>query len=312
MFKKTVLFCFVFAVSSFVLPQSILAIAQMTEPIVIENVMRGQEFVKTLSLFNSKDEVDTYGLEGSGEVENWVTFYDVSDINFENPITQQDVPSKSYQDVKMQIIVPTDIPNGQYIGQAVVFTMPSTSTDETDGVSIQVRQKVGREIDITVTDEEIVDLFARVNPVSYDIEEGEELSIKVTYENQGNILLTPSIGLKIINTQDNSTPFEAVFPYPSADSPVGAKLTHDVFVKWQTVGEKNGRYQADIKIILDNEVIQTEDFRFNLGPIPGGKVAGLATVAKLGGGNLVLGWIVIGIILLIIAGILIFINKRRN
>ncbi len=295
------------------LPSNVLAIAQLTKPIIINDVMKGQEFTETVTLFNAKEVVDTYGLEGSGDVEEWLSFYATGDVSFESPITQVDVPAKSYQNAIVKINVPSDIPNGEYIGQVLVVSIPEES-DEVGTTTVQVRQKVGREIIVTVTDEDIVDARTAIIPVSYDMDEGVELVINLKYENEGNVLVKPSVGLQIVNTEGGSTVFDAVFLYPVDEEPVGAKTTKVIPIKWQTTGQPNGRYEARIKVIVGEDIVQEDDFRFNLGLSKGVQEGsfGISIVSILGGGNLVLGWFIIGIVLLIIAGVLIIIKKRRN
>ncbi len=306
--KKLFSIVLFFLLGAIGLPQATLAIGQLTQPIVISDILRGEELIETLSLFNSKAEPDDYGLEGKGDVEDWLSFYEVDDVNFENPITQVNVPAKSYQDVKMKINVPSDIPNGEYVGQAIVHSMPTDNGSTTGTTTMTVRQKIGREIFITITDEEIIDLQAAVIPEFYDIDEGQQLNINIEYNNKGNILLKPSVGLKIISTIDNSTVFDAVFAYPVDQEPIAAKTTKTIPIKWQSAGQPKARYEARLKIIVDEDVVQEEDFRFNLG-LSEDKT--LSLVAKLGNGSLALGWVIIGIVLLIIAAILIVIRRKK-
>lgn len=306
MAKKTTFLIIIFLIFNFLFSQTVSGIGMMTKPIVIENVLRGQEVTALLNLYNSQEKAVNYQLKGEGEIANWATFYKIDDKNLENPIQEIEIPPNSPRDVIVKFQVPEDIPNGQYIGQVAIVTAPE-KTKESGKMTISLRQKVGRKVVITVTDEEVINFKTTVIPLKYNINKGDFLKIKVIYNNQGNILIKPDLQLKII--KNNQVIFNAIFPYPEGEDGV-KPFKRKVFpnlIEWSTAGQTSGRYQAEIKVLLNGQLREEKNFSFKIVSL-GERF--LAAVALVGGGNLTFGWVVIGGILVIISAILAIIRQR--
>lgn len=302
--SKITIFLAIFLIFSFILPQMVFSIGQMTKPILIENVLRGQEITETLKLFNSEDKEVVYGLKAEGDIENWASFYGIEDKNLENPVTQIKIPPASYLDAIVKFTIPEDTPNGQYSGEIAVTSAPKKDS-ETENMVASVFQKIGREVLITVTDNEIIRLDAVFIPLKYGVKEGDSLKIKVIYDNQGNVSLRPDIQLTIIKS--NKTVFNAIFPYPEAEEAIKPKTTKTMpLIEWQTAGQENGQYRAEIKVLLDNEVVEEHDFKFTIGFTSG--TGFLAFITKLGAS----GWFIIGAFFAALAGILAFFQKNSK
>lgn len=289
----------------FGLSQAVFGIGQMTKPIEIRDILRGQEFTNTLTLLNSKDKKVVYDLEAIGEIENWAAFYKIEDKDLKNPIDEIQIPPKSYLDAIVKFTIPKDTPNGRYLGEVEIISVPDEDS-KNKATTATVFQKVGRKVSITVTDKENINFKTAVIPEKYDIKRGELLKIKVIYDNRGNVLIRPDFQLKI--TKGGSAVFDAIFPYPEGENPVKPFNIKEFpsLVKWETAGQEVGKYKAEIEILLNGKVIEEEDFRFNI------KSANklLAAVAFLGGGNITLGWFVAGSFFLLIAAASVFINKK--
>jgi len=313
MFKKIVLFAFVCAVVSFVVPQSVLGIGQMTEPIIFEDILRGQEIFETLILFNSEGEDVVFHLEATDEINGWATFYDLEDKNLETPLTKVTLVKESRLRLQTKFEVPSDIPNGTYSGAIAVIKIPEAS--EADGVSTIVKQRVDREVSITITDQEVIALETTIIPEKYAVKKDESLKVKVFYHNKGNIVIKPNLEIKVIRINDNNTVFNAIFPYPDNEEsvkPLEKKEFID-FINWSTIGQEKGKYRVNLNVLLDGGVVEEHSFRLVIGSVISSDVNGfLSFIAFIGGGNLTLSWFIIGIVILIIAGVLFFINKRRN
>lgn len=310
--KKIANLLIILIILSFVLPQMVLAIGQMTKPIVLQDVLRGQEVTEVLNLFNSEDKEVTFGLKAEGQIESWASFYQIDDKNLENPITEIQIPPQSRLNAIVKFTVPKDTPNGEYSGEVAIFTLPSKDK-KTGEMSVSVLQRVGREVSITVIDKEILKFETTIIPLKYGVRKAESLKIKVIYENLGNVSIKPDLQLKI--TQAGNTIFNAIFPYPEGEKAV-RPFERKVFpnlIEWQTAGQEDGKYRAEIKILLDGKVIKEDRFRFTIG-VDIEKMLGkvLAAIAWFGGGNLVLGWFIIGGVILAITIILNFLSKRKK
>ena len=70
-------------------------------------------------------------------------------------------------------------------------------------------------------------------------------------------------------------------------------------IEWQTTGQENGNYTAELKVILNGQEIQSYSFKFLIGHFQNSMW--IAAVSFLGGGNLAVGWFVIAGMLLVLA-----------
>ena len=312
--KKTILLTAIFLICGAVFPQTVFGIGQVTKPIVIEDALRGQEVIATLDLFNSKDTEVPYGLSAEGEISEWASFYETNDKNLENPVTEVQIPAKSYLKVKTKFAVPEDIPNGEYSGKVYVFTAP-IKDEETGEMRIAVSQRVGREVSIIVTDNEIIQFDTAIIPLKYSVEKDKPLEIKIIHTNQGNVMVKPDIQLKII--KEKVIIFNAVFPYPEDEKAVRSLERKTMpLIEWQTTGQEIGRYQAEIDILNNGEIVKNDSFGFSITET-GKSVAldsnnSLNIFAGIGGGNTTVGYLLAGGLILALSFVIIKKRPKRK
>ncbi len=285
------------------------ALGQITEPIVIKSAMRGQSATAVLTILNSESKEIKVDLKAEGQIASWASFYDINDKKMANPISQLLLPIKAYQDAMVKFEIPKDAANGTYTGVIGVATVPETDASKTESRS-NVSQRVDREVSITVSDKEVIVLNVSVIPSSYDLATGKPLKIRLIYDNQGNVAIKPDTQLKI--SRDGQSIYNAIFPYPETEEPVRPQQIKELSVpiEWSTTGQPSGKYQAEIKVLVNGQIVKENSFRFSVGMVKLSAGGLLAAVTTIGQGNLTLGWFVIGGILIIIAGILILFNKR--
>ncbi|MEK7097569.1 MAG: hypothetical protein AAB906_01860 [Patescibacteria group bacterium] len=305
------------SIFSFGFCQTALGIAQLTQPIVFKDILRGQEVTAVLKLINTEYKTVTYQLVAEGDIASWASFYKTDYKNLQSPITKIEVPPRSDIDATIKFIVPDDVPNGEYTGLSTIMIAPET-TSKTDGTSASVFQKVGRQVSITVTDEELVKLETDIIPVSYDVEKGEPLQIKIVHRNLGNVSIRPDVKLKIVKISGDEkmvleTVYNAILLYPEDEEPIGARAEKTMpLVEWQTAGQPGSKYRAELEILLDGKVVKQHSFRFTIGF---GSAEYLATVTVKRDNPLY--WI-IGGIFLVLAAVLIFLfllkrwTKKRS
>lgn len=305
--KKTIYSAILFLIIGLFLPQFTLAIGQMTKPIVFEDVLRGQEVQETLLLSNSEEKEVVYGLMASGDIKDWTTFY--STDNLENSIKEIKIPAKSQINVLVKFNVPKDTPNGTYTGQAAIFINPEQG-DQTKEMNVAVGLSVGREVTINVTDKENIKFETTIIPLKYAIGKGKPLNIKVIYDNQGNVSIKPDIQLKITEISTGNVVQNVIYPYPENEEAVKPfeRKEFKNLIEWQTTGQENGKYKAEIKVIFNGVTYKEKSFRFDIGTDIMAMLLG--SISFLGGGNLTFGWLVMGSIILIIAGTLVFFTKK--
>jgi len=80
------------------------------------------------------------------------------------------------------------------LGKVYVFDVPKNREDDKQN-TINIGQRIGRDVSITVSEEEIVKLESLIIPMKYVFKRNEPLQIKVVYNNQDNISLKPSFQL---------------------------------------------------------------------------------------------------------------------
>lgn len=305
----------IFLAAIFLVPlaNEALAIGMITEPIVLENMLRGGETTQLIKVFNPESSEAVYELGASGQIQGWVQFFEKGKPD--SFVTNVAVPPKSYYDVFAKIKVPEGTPNGTYAGEINVKQNLSGQVKSTES-AVAVAQMVSQEVKITVTDKEVVKLSTTVIPESYDVKINEPLKIRLIYENLGNISLKPSFQLKIVSASDGKTILNAIYPYPDNEPAVGPGERKIMPVlDWPTSGQQSGKYLVEATSLVGSEAVGRNNFRFSLGysSTQDGKVLG-AFISLIGGGNTKAGWAVLaGVIILaaVLSAYLIY-KKRKN
>lgn len=262
MIKKTkIAFIFLLALS-LILPQTVLGIGQITQPIIFKDVLRGQTLESILVLYNSEEKEVVYKLVADGKIKNWASFYSLKDLK--NPITAINVPAKSNIRAKVKFIVPKDIPNGEYTGEAAITVAPEKNKNKTDS-NVSVGTRVGRPVSITVTGKQIIKFEASITPITYVIEKDKPLEINAIYYNTGNVAIKPDLQLRI--SKKDQAVFNAIFPYPENEEEVKPLASKTIHIEWQTTGQEEGIYKVETKVLLNNATIFEDDFTFSIGLI---------------------------------------------
>jgi hypothetical protein len=294
--KKIILLCtsIIFLISVLILPQIAFGIGQMTQPIIKENVLRGQETRSVLILTNSGSEEEIYKLTGEGDVTGWASFYRIDDENLENPITEFAISAESSLRLVVKFTVPEDAPNGEYKGEVVLYNVPGE--DDKINNTVKLTQRIGREVTIVVTDQEIIEFKTSIIPLNYSVFKNKPLQIKGIYTNKGNVSIKPEVQLKITKFDTGKVVYNAIYPYPEDQEPVRAFSTKifDTLVEWQTTGQENGRYKADVSILLNGEKNEETNFTFS---IQKSGLLGLVKGVSIGGWQI--NWWIISFVILV-------------
>ena len=282
---------------TFILPQGVLGIGQMTKPMIFGDVLKGQTVKSELILYNSEKSEVIYKLKADGEIEDWTSFYSLNDLK--TPITEINIPAESNIKAIAKFTVPEDALNGEYKGEVAIISMPEKNESE-EGSNVSVGMRVGRQVSITVTGEEIIEFDASITPKSYLIKENEPLQINAVYYNAGNVEIKPDLQFRIL--KDDQLLFNAIFPYPENEEGIDPLTSKKITVEWPTSGASNGKYLAEAKALLNNEVKQEDNFSFVVGSLEQGnshdnEIASF--VSFIGGGDVMTGWFVFGIIFLL-------------
>lgn len=241
-------------------PYSVYAIGQMTKPIIVDNALRGQEFEQTLTIMNTDEEEVTINFLAENDIDGWVEFFLPEDMD--SPITKLDMAAKERENIIAKFLIPEDIPNGEYKGLLSVKREAEKSTT-TSKVTSKIARKVSRPITITVTDQEEINVSIIVTPEKYDLLPDESLKIRVKYSNQGNIVIKPQLHIKIVQAGKNF--YNVILPYPEDEDGVKPLTTHEIAsIEIPISGVKLGQVIAEFDVLHNQEIIQKENFKFNI------------------------------------------------
>ena len=287
--------------------EKIFAFSIISEPIIIKDALRGTEIIEDFTILNSDNVETTYQISAIGEIANWVQFYSFDDKKLENPISEITLPPNQGGKFLIKIKIPEDTPNGDYKGAIEVTSIPK---DSSGNFSVSLALKLYRDVEITVTDKENLDLETWIIPRHYTIQPGDFLEVKVVYYNKGNVYIKPSLQLKIFSLPNKEIVHNAIYPYPEEELPVKPfeKKEFENLIKWPTTGQKKGPYKAEIRVLVDGKEYEKYEFRFKIGR--SFRELLIASISTLGGGNFLLGWFVLGAIFALIAGILTILHKN--
>jgi hypothetical protein len=236
------------------------AVGMITQPLQIKDALRGQTIESSLHLVNSESENIIFELSASGEVKDWVTFFTMSDV--EKPITSIELSATSSIDVGVLVKIPDDQKNGTSTGAIDTMYDPKKVSSDKDN-PIAIAQKFSRPVSIEITDKEIISFSALAMPISYEVELGKPLEIKLIYTNKGNIAIRPQADIKIKNEEGEEI-FGAIFPYPEKEDAVKPLGTKEILIPYNTGDLSVGQYRAEVIVSLRGEEKYRDDFAFSI------------------------------------------------
>jgi len=246
----------------FSLPLGASALGILAEPINIDNARRGQSVWSELLFINSESKPVTFNLSAEGIISKWVSFYSLSDNS--RPITQLVVPANSNLGAKVKFVIPENAANGKYQGM-VVGMATAANMEMSSEASVQVNQRFDREVNITVTDNQILEFKTIFTPASYVMANGDPFKVKVIHDNAGNVDIKPTVELRV--TKDGQEIFKSIFPYPDNLGAIQPNERKEILdqVIWRTKGYEEGKYSVALSTMIDNKVNQKEEFFITLG-----------------------------------------------
>ncbi len=250
------------ALAFLTLAQTVSALGQMSEPIVVENAIRGEKIQKEMIVVNSDSFDVSVVLTAEGDISDWTTFYLSKDS--EDTISEIVIPAKENLRLTVVFALPEDAPSDTYKGLISVTNLPPDE-EEQDSSITYVRQKINREVSITISDgDELIDIEkSSIIPHTYDLDIDEPLSIRIIYDNQGNISLKPQLRLTI--NRNEKPVHDLIYPYPTDKKAVNSLSQLEVNpIVVQTNGWEEGRYQAILTFSHGEETILKKDFVFSI------------------------------------------------
>ena len=297
--KKIIFFTVLIISLNFLICQNVFALGQMSEPIIIENALRGNEYQELIIIVNNEKTYAVIDISAEGAIADWVKFY--APDNLQKTINNINISARENKNINAIFTIPEDMPNGKYTGLISVTKKPENMSNQ-EGSLVSISQKIDREVTITIGGEEKIGLQVSVIPESYDIAKNKPLNIRFIFDNLGNVSLRPQIDLKIKNLSNEQIVYNAIYPYPESEMSVRPNAQYEIpAISVPTNGLEKGKYLTEIEFLHNNQSILLEDFKFNIG----------ATGFVLGIKDIKINWYIIGgAILIILIALAIVLNKK--
>lgn len=247
-------------IAAFLFCSQVSAIGQVTDPIIIKDALRGEKIQETLFIVNTDDKEAKIDLISEGDIKDWVKFYNKNDVK--TPIQSVVIPANSRLDVIAYFNIPKNISNGEYRGLVSVIKKPDVEKKKEE-TSASILQKIDREVTIIISDKENIKLEASIIPNEFDLKKDEPLSIRIIFDNQGNVSINPQVQLKI--KKGNKTVYNAIFPYPEdMDFVKPLEQVEIPAIEIPISSFEKGQYLAEINILYNNKIILEKDFQFSV------------------------------------------------
>ncbi len=270
-----------------IFPPSAFGIGQTTDPIIINDALRGGTFQKEMIVVNTDKEASLIDIKAEGDISGWVKFFKKNDLK--NPIAAILLQAGENANLFAEITIPKDIKNGKYSGFIGVIKKPKEESGS--GTFAFVAQKIDRRVNITVNDKENIEIKASVIPEKYDLDEKEPLKVRLIYDNQGNVSIKTDLNFKI--KKDEKILFNITYPFSEDTEAIKPKAVYEVpSIEVPTSMLKKGKYVAEIDFVVDKKTISTERFKFIIGKV---MEENAPDKAVTGANNNYLNWIISGL-----------------
>lgn len=283
--KNTLLGSFMLLIIVVFFPKVVFGIGQTTDPIVIKDAIRGKEYQETMIVINTERQDAKISLTAEGQVGAWTKFYKQDDLK--NAITETSMKAGESRNIIVVFKVPSDAPNGEYSGfvSAIKKGSEMSSKDNTSGASVS--QKIDRKVAITVSDKENVLFEVSVIPKTYDLKKDELLSIRLVYDNRGNVSIAPQAQIKIKSLQENGrenkTVYSSIFPYPEDQAPVKAGAVFEIpALEIPTSKLEKGKYLVEMSFLQNGKQYFEKKFNFTMDLDSGTVLGAKADIADAG------------------------------
>ena len=291
------------------LPMLASATGILSEPIEIENARRGQTHWEDLLLMNSDGKEIIFELSAEGILANWVEFYSAD--NTKDPITKIAVAPNTNLGIKAKFSIPDNVANGKYQGQLISKTAVSPREMSGDAV-MNIVKRFGRDVSITVTDNQILDFNTIFIPVSYSVAQGDVFRVRMIHENHGNVDIKPNVELRI--SQNGEEIFKAVFPYPDNDDQIQPNERKEIEnqIEWRTKGYDLGNYDVTLSTFHDDKLNQKEEFMISITAEKNGIASLISGINNFNNKNLLVWVVAASLVLLIIVRVVIMKGRKSK
>lgn len=213
-----------------------------------DNVLKGGYAEKTIAVSTSSETSVSFHVSATGHVKDWIEFEPSEDLT---------VSRDSMKRVTVIVRPPENVANGVYGGSIVVGTEPTQPGEGDVGVGVTTGAAAG--VSITITGEEIKK--AKVESISVkDTEEGNPVEFVISITNQGNVIVTPLIGIEV--TEEGK--IEVVKSTAHSETEILPTTMNTIRISMDTVDMDIGEYTGTVKIFLDGESLAEQALSFSV------------------------------------------------
>ena len=230
-------------------------IAVSPSKIEIDDVLKGTEHERVLTIFNTDIIDDTFSLSVTGNISDWIILYEIDDRI--NPINNISIPAKS----EAHILINLSIPDNTYAKEGYTSKIYVQSIPpELKGGQSAVLIKMPVDIIVNVSGKQI--LSGIIKSISTtDTEVNIPLQIRVEFLNTGNVIAKPIVNVDIVKDETE------VDSLTYSEKEIPPKRKEIIPVEWNTSEMKSGDYKAKVSVILGEEVLETKELPFILYPV---------------------------------------------
>jgi hypothetical protein len=290
-----------------VVPASATGIGVGPSVVTIENALPGQEYLKTIFIYNIDDAENTFSLVASGDIATWVTFFPLD--NDTQPINQISIAANDRGYAVVKFSVPPDASPLNYQGQILV-TGAKLIDPSPGGAQVQLQMPV--EVIIQMTGAPALTVSktepaANITP-AIPIRSGEMNLISLSYEGEPKVGAVTKLQATVHNLTQKSVKSSLVAEIylknelvdtvrsDEVNVPAGIGNTITAYFKPQKAGD----YTIKAQVFYEGQ--QTQQLATQL-KVASGSGSGAFPIAAVIG-------IVVGVVL--VAGVILFILNRKK
>lgn len=208
--------------------------------IEVDDALRSGTYSDQIRLDNSQETDLVFRFLTDGDIADWIRITDVEDRSTE--VETMRVGAGDSGIVRAEFNVPDDAPNSVYEGRILVVSdAADADVDDGSGASVRIGAQIPVTINVTGSESRsgiVSDTF--VAPA--EVGGNQRFTAKVV--NEGNVLLEPELTVSISRDGETITQLSTSDGY----FPVDPGETRDVYVEWETAGERGGDYVASFVV----------------------------------------------------------------
>ena len=238
----------------------------------ITNAVRGTVYQDTIFVQFVGSENQRLQVSVSGDIVDWTKFYESARPS--TPIQEVTARPGEWTYLTVKFSIPVDTQLSTATGDLWVSAAPPVGNIGNMIVGLQAK------VEVTIGISGIAKIVTgKVTEVNLgDTEVGQPVNLTVGVANTGNASARPEIAVKIISGS------KTIADFAKSDVTVEVGKQQAINLAWDSSGQKEGNYSAEVKVSLGDKVLDTKKISFRLLPTgsSGVSVAGTGQLVSMG------------------------------